>query len=341
MIMLSIVIPTRNRAELLRNALESLAIQTLPADGFEVIVTDNGSQDNTKNVVDSYEGRIKNLRYFYVSTPGLHVGRNLGLEVAAGDVLAYLDDDVCVQPGWADAVTGRFGSDVNIALLGGPCLPYWEETPPDWINDFVITRDEGWELGQLSVMDLGPNPRYISALDVYGCNFSIRKHVLLALGGFHPDGLPDEFIQYRGDGETSVSRAIDADRKMAFYEPLASVTHFVPASRLKKEYFMGVARRGAMSHAYSLFRDGWCSGKINMIGKAVLLWADFLSSLLGAFRRSLLKGPSRRFTLADYYFEARWHIAVQFSRILITSRLRKWVLQPTYFKKDPCPYWQE
>lgn len=338
---LSVIIPTRNRAAYLNGTLTSITDQSFSQDEFEVIVVDNGSQDNTKDIVDSYQGRIKNLRYFYVSTPGLHVGRNLGLEVSEGEVLAYLDDDVIVRPGWAEAIAGRFGSDKNIALLGGACLPYWEVTPPDWIKDFVIKRDEGWELGQLSVIDLGPIPKYISAMDVYGCNFSIRKDVLFEFGGFHPDGLPDEFIQYRGDGETAISRAIDASRKAVFYEPLASVTHYVLASRLKKEYFIRVARRGAISHAYSLFREGWCFGRMNMIKKSVLLWAYFLRSLFDAFRRSFSKRTSGRFTLADYYFVARWHIAVHFSRILLSSKLRKWVLLPTYFKKDPCPYWQE
>lgn len=341
MILLSAIIPTRNRSGLLRNALESLTLQTLPSAEFEVIVMDNGSQDHTKDLVDSYAGRILNLRYFYVSTPGLHVGRNLGLEVSEGKILAYLDDDVIVQPDWAAAVTGRFESDEDIVLVGGPCLPAWEMTPPDWIKGFVIAREEGWELSQLSLMDLGSSPKFISALDVYGCNFSIRKDVLVEFGGFHPDGLPDEFIHYRGDGETAISKAINAGRKGAFYEPLASVTHAVPASRLKKEYFVGVAKRGAMSHAYALFRTGWCSGKVKMIGKAALLWAGFLSSLCDTLRRSLFKERSGHFTWEDYYFVAKWHIAIQFSRILVSARLREWVLQPTYFETDPCPYRQK
>lgn len=341
MIKLSVIIPTRNRSESLRNVLNSLALQTLPSAGFEVVVADNGSQDNTKNIVDSYQGRIKNLHYFYVSTPGLHVGRNLGLQVSSGDILAYLDDDVTVHSSWASAITSRFGSDENIVLVGGPCLPHWEETPPDWINDFVIAKNEGWKLNQLSLIDLGPIPKFISALDVYGCNFSIRKDVLFEFGGFHPDGLPNEFIKYRGDGETHISKLIDSSHKMVFYEPLAGVTHCIPASRLKKEYFIGIAKRGAISHAYSLFRDDWRSGKVKMIGKAILLWADFLRALFDAFRRFIIKISSDNFTLIDYYFVAKLHIAIHFSRILLTSKLRKWVLQPTYFKKDPCPYWQE
>ena len=178
MIYLSVIIPTRNRARYLAGVLETLTIQTYRSDFFEVIVIDNGSTDDTKKIVTLFNQRIKNLRYYYEETPGLHVGRNLGLEVSAGNILAYLDDDVTVHSSWASAITSRFGSDENIVLVGGPCLPHWEVTPPDWINDFVIAKNEGWKLNQLSLIDLGPIPKFISALDVYGCNFSIRKDVL-------------------------------------------------------------------------------------------------------------------------------------------------------------------
>jgi glycosyltransferase involved in cell wall biosynthesis len=341
MIYLSVIIPTRNRASYLSGLLESLTTQTYRSDFFEVIVIDNGSTDDTKKIVTLFNQRINNLRYYYEETPGLHVGRNLGLQVSNGEYLAYLDDDVIVKPSWAEAIPARFESDKNIALLGGPCLPHWEITPPDWINNFVIAENKDWKLSQLSLIDLGPIPKFISALDVYGCNFSIRKDVLFELGGFHPDGLPNEFIKYRGDGETHISKLIDSGHRMAFYEPLASVTHYIPASRLKKEYFIWIAKREAISHAYYLFRDGWRFGKIKMIGKTILIWADFSRALFDAFRRFILKRSSDNFTLIDYYFVAKWHIAIHFSRILLTSKLRKWVLQPTYFKKDPCLYWQE
>jgi hypothetical protein len=59
-----------------------------------------------------------------------------------------------------------------------------------------------------SILDFGNAIQEISPDYVWGCNFSIRKEVLLKVRGFHPDGMPDEFLRYRGDGETSVSREI-------------------------------------------------------------------------------------------------------------------------------------
>ena len=71
--MLSVIIPSRDRSALLCKALESLTKQTIDNARFEVIVIDNGSTDNTRDVVKSFENRLPNLRYFYEDTPGLQV----------------------------------------------------------------------------------------------------------------------------------------------------------------------------------------------------------------------------------------------------------------------------
>ena len=80
-IALSIVIPTKNRAKLLRTVLESIERQPADQREFEVIVVDNGSTDETKMVAEEFGERIRNYRYFYDARPGLHVGRNRGLLV--------------------------------------------------------------------------------------------------------------------------------------------------------------------------------------------------------------------------------------------------------------------
>jgi glucosyl-dolichyl phosphate glucuronosyltransferase len=97
--MISVIIPTRNRAELLRAALLSLSLQTLPPEDFEVLVVDNGSTDHTKKVVNGFNG-LMHLRYFFDPTPGLHVGRHRGLREASGEILVYGDDDIEALPTW-------------------------------------------------------------------------------------------------------------------------------------------------------------------------------------------------------------------------------------------------
>ena len=83
---LSVIIPTRNRSNLLDKTLLSIANQFFPKDFFEVIVVDNGSTDNTKEVVEKHNNDL-NLVYLYESNPGLHVGRHAGLNIAKSELL--------------------------------------------------------------------------------------------------------------------------------------------------------------------------------------------------------------------------------------------------------------
>ena len=86
---LSVVIPTKNRAAMLDDLLESIKNQTLAPDKFEVIIVDNGSDDKTKVVWESYQEQIQNLSYVFENQPGLHRGRHAGLRAATGDFLVF------------------------------------------------------------------------------------------------------------------------------------------------------------------------------------------------------------------------------------------------------------
>lgn len=91
----SVVVPTYQRADLLRHTLESLARQTLPADGFEVVVADDGSTDRTAEVVARYRGRMT-LRYHHQADEGYRVAaaRNLGIADARGEITVLVDAGV-------------------------------------------------------------------------------------------------------------------------------------------------------------------------------------------------------------------------------------------------------
>jgi len=248
---LSVIIPTRNRADLLNIALKSIAIQTFPADEFEVIVVDNGSTDSTKQIVETFYTNVKNIRYFYDETPGLHVGRHRGLKEAQSEILVYADDDIDAFPTWLEGVWESF-QDSDIALVGGKNLPKWESEPPYWIYEMWMDINQyGHSLGYLSILDFGNKVMEINPLYVWGCNFSIRKRVLLDAKGFHPDGFPQEMIKYRGDGESSVSNYIQKHNYKTLYNPKASVYHFVPKNRMTIDYFCKRAFNQGISDSFT------------------------------------------------------------------------------------------
>src|SRR5262249_6256978 len=89
----SILIPTYNREEHTRQAIESLLVQTLPS--FEIIVIDDGSTDGTPAMLASYGNRIRVLKQ---ANQGPEVARNYAASVAQGEYLVFLDSDDLLMP---------------------------------------------------------------------------------------------------------------------------------------------------------------------------------------------------------------------------------------------------
>lgn len=98
----SIIIPTYNRRELLRRTLQSLALQSYPADRFEVVVVDDGSTDGTDAMVQQLQVPYV-LRYVRQPNRGRAAARNAGVRAAAADLLIFLDSDVAVAREFVEA----------------------------------------------------------------------------------------------------------------------------------------------------------------------------------------------------------------------------------------------
>jgi glycosyltransferase involved in cell wall biosynthesis len=122
---ISVIIPTYNRLELVREGLESLAQQRAPATDFEVIVSDDGSSDGTKDVVGSFSGRL-DVRYLFQEDEGFRVAaaRNAGARAARAPVLAFCDAGTVPGP---DFVTGHLRAHAEAlgpAAVIGYCYGY-------------------------------------------------------------------------------------------------------------------------------------------------------------------------------------------------------------------------
>lgn len=337
---LSIIIPTRNRCAFLRDALDSLKSEVAGNIPAEIIVIDNGSSDSTRDVVAAFAATsVCPVVYRYEARPGLHVGRHLAADLSRAPLLAYLDDDVIVQPGWLRAVVERFGSDARIALVGGPCRPLWEASPPSWIESF---RDEclgGWCLGQLSLLDFGCEAKVIPAQYVFGCNYCIRKDILYQFGGFHPDGVPAHLLKFRGDGETGLAVAIGRSNEQVWYEPRASIGHRVPLSRLTAKYFHSIAHRNGISVAYSTLRERQTASP-KLLGSHMLRLLKVSKSfsirrMQGLISKGELQSlPTRQ--SCDIVFYSSF--IMQFIRFMGSKQVREWTLQADYFDIDKLPY---
>ena len=103
--LLSVVIPTRNRAQRLADLLDSLAQQDAVPFEWEVVVIDNASEDATAEVVSQKSETLPiTIRHIVEPNLGLHHGRHRGAKEARGTFLGYLDDDMVLAPTWIQGV---------------------------------------------------------------------------------------------------------------------------------------------------------------------------------------------------------------------------------------------
>jgi len=271
MIKLSIIIPTRNRATLLKLTLNSIVKQTLNQSLFEVIVCDNNSTDNTYEIAHHFANKFRHFRYMKTVEPGLHVGRNTGFQNSKGDILVYVDDDIEALPDWLFTVNEVFKNE-EIALVGGKNLPKWEIAPPDWALDMWKPNKDGNRISEsFSIIDFGDAIKEINPFYVFGCNFSVRRSIIAETQGFHPDGMPQEIIQFRGDGESAVSRYIEQKGYKVVYHPNASVYHLVSNERLTMDYLWKRGFNQGVSDSYTSIRNPKpASSKIIIIFKSKL-----------------------------------------------------------------------
>lgn len=310
--MISVIIPTLNRADLLNQTLSSISRQTLSRDRFEVIVVDNGSTDNTAEVVRTFAKNEMPIRYVLETSPGLHAGRHRGMKEAVGSILTYADDDIQAFPEWLETIKQCF-ADERIAIVGGKDLPNYQSTPPKWMDSLWISTNQGKYLTYFSLIDLGDKVMEIDPAFVFGCNFSIRKSILKEVGGFHPDGMPSSLIKLRGDGETHVAEAVRALGYKTIYHPLASVYHWVPTSRMDKAYIAKRAFADGVTESYRHTRQGKSLTENSITKVLRRLRETLLDEVEKQIRKNFRRG---------YEFHQ--------NEVMRDPELRSWVLRESY-----------
>ena len=227
----SITIVTCNRAQSLARGLNALAGQDFDLSRCEIIVADNGSTDDTKQVAENFRDSFPNFTYLFDARPGQMVGWHRALEIAQGVVTCFIDDDAEPIPTWLAGLEDAYRHQI-VGMVTGPIELAFESAPPDWLDSMKLGEPGSQTLPFLGMLDCGSSIMEIPANFVWGTNFSIRRELLLEIGGFHPGAMPPSLLHFYGDGEVHVGREVAARGYKALYHPLAGVSHQIPQARM-------------------------------------------------------------------------------------------------------------
>jgi glycosyltransferase involved in cell wall biosynthesis len=164
----SVIIPNYNYGRYLRDAIESVLSQTLRP--YEVIVVDDGSTDESRDILDEYADRV---RVHFQKNKGVGAARNKGAELATGDILAFLDADDYWSPDKLEKQVAELLTDPDMGLIH--CgLRYVDENGN--LGDEYLVGDAGEvaiKLLQFKPVISGP-----------GGTSLIRKDVFVEVGGY-------------------------------------------------------------------------------------------------------------------------------------------------------------
>jgi glycosyltransferase involved in cell wall biosynthesis len=190
----SVVVPTRNRAEYLSVTLASIRSQELDVP-FEVVVVDDGSDDATADVAAAAGAAY----HRHATSRGPNAARNTGIAASSAPLVALVDDDIRAPEGWLAAVVAGAERHDWAEALGGPIHASLEGPAP---------RGCGRESAPITTLDLGPADR--EAKFVWSANMAVRRSAIERVGDF------DEAVPIYGDEEEWLLRLRAAGGRVAY-----------------------------------------------------------------------------------------------------------------------------
>jgi glycosyltransferase involved in cell wall biosynthesis len=301
---ITVVLCTYNRCGILAMTLDSVAASTPPDSvDWELLVVDNNSSDQTRAVVEEFSNRHPRLcRYVFEPQPGKSFALNTAVREARGEVLAFVDDDVTVEPSWLQNLTTPL-QDVQWAGVGGRTLPAESFSPPRW-----MAVEGPYSMGGVlfAQFDLGDKPCELGLNQApYGANMAFRKQAFEKYGGFRTDLGPSPNRETpRPNEDTEFGRRLMAAGEHIRYEPSAVVRHPVPKDRLKKEYFL----TWWFDYGRAIIRE---VGKRPDIGRIPRYYFSVPSGIVGTLMATLRWmvdfNPQRRFFMKALV----WYLAGQ------------------------------
>ncbi|MBR4489939.1 glycosyltransferase family 2 protein [bacterium] len=266
---ISAVICTHNRSSLLADCINSLLNQNIDSENFEILIIDNNSNDNTKEIAADFCKNHNNIKYFFEQTAGYSAPRNCGWKNASGKNVAYIDDDEIAAPNWIENILNTFQIEEHPDIIGGICEIQYDETPPEWFTDSMGRTNKNRQKGLL-------NHRADSYL---GCgNIAFKKEVLEKLNGFSNDfDMKDGFLMM-GEDTDICQRAKNAGFQL-YYNPEIIIYHRMNSNNYDIEKRKERTKKMGMSARFIFGRKPFFNHYFKYLIYFSMIVADFFMDI--------------------------------------------------------------
>lgn len=264
-----------------RAAADSVLANTHPT---ELVIVVDGDPELGARVREIYGAHDRVTLYENDENRGLLESRNTGAKIAAGDVVAFIDDDARADPEWVERLVDAYEEQEALAV-GGRMTPEWVAGKP-----MFLPAEFYWLVG-VTHRGFGPNGDEHSAgavRNTNGSNLSFRREIFRELGGFDTEigGRKGNNKLQGGETELCARLERDYDRKV-WYEPAALVGHKVFAYRTKPKWLAGRAFwQGYSKRAMESFVP-------NSTGEESAFLGRLLTEFIPHRVRDLVRDPSR------------------------------------------------
>lgn len=238
---ISIIIPTHNRANSLKNTIQSIV--SLQDDNFfELVVVDNNSTDCTKKIVEEFSSLIE-IKYIFEKNTSFSMARKTGANNARGEILLFLDDDVLINKGSLKSIIEIFMHYPDCAIIAGKIDPRYYEQPPIWTLN-CQKNFNGWSLFNSETYTF-LKKNFQEVPSAAGPMMAIRKTIYNMVGGFPPDTVGVETNRgdksfnklYIGPGDYGICLKVREVGFKIYFSESISVFHVIPPERFTLQFW--------------------------------------------------------------------------------------------------------
>lgn len=296
-IKITVAICTYNRERYLPQLFDSIVTQTIDKKLIEVVLVDNNSPGNTKELGHQFSELNPTIcyRYFLETNQGLSHARNRCIKEANGLFITFLDDDAFIEKDYLRFLLEKFEKDNSISAIGGKILLHYESIVPKWENKYLNSLMGYYDKGNDIYQYDGSKNNYPR-----GSNMSFRLSVFNEIGLFDPNLGRIGGNLMAGEEKDLFNRIFQLKKHKVVYFPNLIVFHSVPVERTTKLFIQkqafetGKSERLRTKNENSLSFLKRCGIETWKWGASIILWCLYA-----------LKGQSQKGNMIIYF---RWWV---------------------------------